>query len=195
MLSDSKEYPPSSLLPTNERSGSAVKCRDANILSRTHKHFLFRSLAYFSRLAHSFCTPAFTPREENLPSAGFRSSAGSCFPTVSAASCLDPSFSSDNEFGILLLLYPDVFCFECVIWPCMCSLLSHIRTQLQVSLERAAGSSEQAKQSINGGGKKHGFKTTYVLRTAFSCPRHKEWHSKGTWGVLSRKPRPLMRGK
>ncbi len=38
LLSDSKEYPGSSLHVTNERSGFTVKYQDACLLAKTHTH-------------------------------------------------------------------------------------------------------------------------------------------------------------
>lgn len=54
MLSDSKEHPPSSLLVTNERSGSAVKCRDTQH-SYALEPSLFRSLAHVHVLFLRVC--------------------------------------------------------------------------------------------------------------------------------------------
>lgn len=54
MLSDSKEHPPSSLLVTNERSGSAVKCWDAQH-SYALKPLLFRSFAHVHALILHVC--------------------------------------------------------------------------------------------------------------------------------------------
>lgn len=88
MLSDSKEHPPSSPLPTNERSGSAVKCRDARVL--THKHFYSGLLAYFSTRVHALCLHVcmwggwgWNCRQGALMAA--------CFSRVSPGICLHPS--------------------------------------------------------------------------------------------------------
>lgn len=89
MLSDSKEHPPSSPLPTNERSGSAVKCRDTRAL--THKHFYSGLLAYFSTRVQALCLHVCMGGVGGGWNCRRGALMAACFSGVSPGICLHPS--------------------------------------------------------------------------------------------------------
>lgn len=156
MLSDSKEYPPSSLLPTNESSGSAVKCWDANIL--THTSIFIQVFSIFKRTcAHTlFLHVCMDTEGVGLPSTEFRSSRESLQEFV-----LIPVFPVTMNFA---LIYHLCCVFNALFGPA-CTIL-HIYTQLQVILEESAAGSSGLHLVKNG------FKNIRAQKALFLCTKN-----------------------